>query len=440
VESSFSYEKAWFIFSLTILSFGYGFASHAWSLFPKSYVEQAWRQGRQVLDRGSTGGAYSHKTVFERAGARVLKPEKVQPGVTAITSWWITPDSQRVWMKLVDRQGGVLHEWPVNRMQVFEGGLFQRRDPGGTDIHGSLLLPDGEIVINLEYVGMARLNSCGEVQWTLTEGNHHSITRAEDGSFWVPGVSQKPRTGTKQHPDLPGLESIWLDRILHVSGKGTVLKDIKVVDILYANDLERFLFQHDLTKEDVTHINDIEPLSPSLASEYPQFEAGDLLVSLRHINLVFVFDPESLEVKWHASDPFIWQHDPDFIGDGWIGIFDNNRIRGKTGGGSRIIAFRPHTNSKKVLFRGKHLERFYTRHRGKWQMLENGNLLLTEEEAGRTVEVSPDGKPVWEWVHEPYGSRVSSVTKATRHDLTRQEIASWPCSSVDSDITPSQSQ
>jgi len=350
--------------------------------------------------------------------------------MTAVTSWWIESSNLKVGVKLLDKRGKEVHEWLVDRSSVFQKGLSQRRDPTGTDIQGSLLLPNGDVLINLEYVGMARLNSCGEVLWTMIEGNHHSIAQAEDGSFWVPGVSQETRTGTERYPELPGLESIWLDRILNVSEDGKVLRDIKVVDILYKNDLERFFFQHNRTEGDVTHINDVEPLNSSVADEYPLFEAGDLLVSLRHINLVFVFDPETMEVKWHVSDPFIYQHDPDFIGDGWIGVFDNNRMRSEEG--SRVIAFQPHTDSMKTLFQGKHLDRFYTGHRGKWQMLGNGNMLLTEEEAGRVVEVTSEGNPVWEWVHESYDSKVPSVTKATRIDLTREEVASWSCSSVDS--------
>lgn len=430
-SSSLSFAKAWFALSVLALAFGYGFASHAWGLFPKTLVEQAWRQAYWRVSGGT--GADSHMEVYDKEGAKVLGSGKIQPGMTAITSWWETPNGPRVGIKLVDREGKVLHKWLADREEVFEGSLLQRRNPTGTDIQGSLLLPDGDVVVNLEYVGMARLNSCGKVEWTLTEGNHHSVALGENGSFWVPGVSQKLRTGTERYPDLPGLEPIWLDRILNVSAEGKVLRDIKVVDVLYENDLEHFFFRYNQTEGDVTHINDVEPLSPSMAEEYPLFEAGDLLVSLRHINLVFVFDPETMEVKWHASDPFIYQHDPDFIGGGWVGIFDNNRVRGKaTGEGSRIIAFQPHTDSTKVLFQGKHLDRFYTGHRGKWQMLENGNMLLTEEEAGRAVEVSSDGKPVWEWIHESYDSKVPSVTKATRHDVTREEIASWPCSSVDS--------
>jgi hypothetical protein len=429
-----SLEKVWFILSVAVLSFGYGFASHAWDLFPKDYVEQAWKQTRAIMG-ASFRTDYSHARTFKRHGAQRLDSERIQPGLTAITSWWSTSEGPQVGVKLIDREGNVLHRWLIDRREVFQGELGQRKDPRTTDIQGSVLLPDGDVVFNLEYVGMARLNSCGNVLWTLTEGTHHSIAQAEDGSFWVPGISQERRVRTKKHPDLPGLGPIWLDRILRVSKHGKVLRDITVIDILYSNNLERHLFKHERTRNDVTHLNDVEPLSPSLADEYPLFEAGDLLVSLRHLDLVFVFDPASMEVKWHESAPFIHQHDPDFLGNGWIGVFDNNQVNNYVkrtiGRSSRIVALQPHTDSTKILFEGQHLDRFYTGHRGKWQALDNGNMLLTEEATGRVIEVSPDGNPVWEWVHRPLGSRVPSVTKATRHALTRQEVASWSCSSID---------
>ncbi|WP_259228159.1 arylsulfotransferase family protein [Salinibacter ruber] len=230
-----------------------------------------------------------------------------------------------------------------------------------------------------------------------------------------------------------------------MSEKGDVLKRMNVLDILYNNDLQRYISKADqpqagtrgpLWKSDVSHINDVEPLSSSLSREYPLFDAGDLLISLRNLHLVFVLDPGSGEVKWHASDPFITQHDPDFIGGGWIGVFDNNEDftkRGRMNGGSRIIALQPHTDSLRVLFPTKRSENFYTAIRGKWQKLENGNMLLTEANAGRVVEVAPNGETVWEWIHSPITkSRVAPVTEGTHYDLTQEDVASWPCSSVDS--------
>lgn len=87
---------------------------------------------------------------------------------------------------------------------------------------------------------VVRLNSCGELQWTLREGNHHAVSPAGDGTFWTPAVSRERRTGSERHPDgFPGIDKpVRLDRILHVSGEGGVLQDINV---LYANGLDRYL-------------------------------------------------------------------------------------------------------------------------------------------------------------------------------------------------------
>lgn len=177
-----------------------------------------------------------------------------------------------------------------------------------------------------------------------------------------------------------------------------------------------------------------------MADEYPLFEAGDLLVSLREPHLVFVLDPDTKETKWHASAPFIQQHDPDFVGDGWIGVFDNNEDfteRGTMLGGSRIVAIQPHTDSMEIRFPTSASDPFYTDVRGKFQRVPNGNMLLTEAQAGRVVEVAPTGQTVWEWIHPPYDARqVPVVTKATRLNLTRQQVDEWVCSSGDTSAVP----
>jgi hypothetical protein len=126
------------------------------------------------------------------------------------------------------------------------------------------------------------------------------------------------------------------------------------------------------------------------------------------------------------------QHDPDFIGDGWIGIFDNNRNfmkRGRMLEGSRIVAVQPHTDSVEIRFPTSKSDPFYTDTQGKWQQLANGNMLLAEAKGGRVVEVAPNGETVWEWIIEPYNeSKVSRVMTAVRHDLTPADVADWPCS------------
>ena len=447
VNNSSYFAKVWFVFSLTVLAFGYGFASHAWELFPKGYVERAWRQGywlvqdRSVQDQNP---AITFNTPrYDRHGTRIPKPEQVQPGLTLITSSWEGPDGWNPALRLFDSQGEMVHEWRLDREKVFQGESFKRIDPRRQYIHGSYFLTGGDLVANLTRAGMVKLDACSNILWELKEKTHHSIARKKDGSFWVPRNNLKEVPSNDQYPGgFPGLEEkkITTRQIINVSKRGKILERIRVLNIIYRSRLKRYIPKSlgsvkDSLLADLTHLNDVEPLDPSMSDEYPLFQAGDLLVSLRNLDLVFVFNPTTKEVKWHSSDPFIFQHDPDFIGDGWIGVFDNNYdlSGGELLGGSRIVALQPHTDSVEVKFPTERSEPFYTRVAGKWQLLDNGNLLLAESTQGRVVEVNPSGETVWEWIHEPIdSSAVPGVSKATRLDLTREEVASWPCSSVDS--------
>ena len=416
--------KAAFVLSVGVLGFAYGFATEAWNLFPRSYVETAWRQARALYRSPSKD--FLHRRVYERSGTRTLDSARAQPGLTLVTSWW-KEDDWEMKARLIGQGGEVVHEWQVDGEALFPDARRQQPYP-----HGTHLFRDGDLLMNVEYGGTVRLNACSEVQWRVAAGSHHSIAQTDDGAFWIPGTLPERRRGSSAYPDgYPGLGLVWQDQIMKVTENGDVLKKLNVLDILYKNDLQRYLVKAGKYRGDVVHLNDVEPLPGALADEYPRFDAGDLMVSLREVHLVFVFDPETGEVKWHASDPFHKQHDPDFTGDGWIGVFDNNTDfrGGSLLGGTRIFSLQPHRGNRKVRFSAEHLDRFYTPFAGKWQELENGNLLLTEAFAGRVVEVGPDGHMVWEWIKDTDGrSRVAEVMEGTRYDLAKSDVNEWACS------------
>lgn len=458
--TNWSFEKAWFILSLGILVFLYGVAVGKWRWAPYYVLDQAADQARTVYRSWTSSPRVAlYNQVHERSGVHTPRPKEVQSGLTLLMSSWKQNDEWGYGLKLVDETGDVVHERVIDVRKIFGGTWDQLFNPqlqgvNTRHLQGHSLLPNGDVLVNLPYVGMVRLDACGNVRWTLMEGNHHSITQAEDGSFWVPGVHPNRRAGSEQYPDgFPGFDGkkVWVDRILRVSDDGEILEDINVLDVLYANGLDRYIPKvlggkrpkPQKIPEDLTHLNDVEPLSAAMADEYPLFEEGDLVVSLRGLSLVFVLNPETGKVKWHATDPFIYQHDPDFIGDGWIGVFDNNYDltgsgRGTMLGGSRIVALQPHTDSMDIRFPTAQSEPFYTHIRGKWQKLENGNMLLTEAVAGRVVEVNPQGETVWEWVYSPTQNSKVPAVEGERYNIARETVASWPCSSVDSVNTSAQ--
>ena len=152
--------------------------------------------------------------------------------------------------------------------------------------------------------------------------------------------------------------------------------------------------------------------------------------------MVLVMDPQTGVVKWYSTDPWIEQHDPDFTGDGWITVFDNNRDfssavgprRGEMLGGSRLVAVQPHTGDIKIVYPDNDADLFYTKLGGKLQQLDNGNLLITEAKAGRVFEVDTNGDLVWEWINSPTEQQlVAEVMEGTRYDISPEQIASWQC-------------
>lgn len=428
-------EKVIFVLSLLVLVFLYGYSSRTFGLFPDGFLQRAWLEAK--LGAARPGGLVAPlpvgivPRVHEGEGARVLDRAAMQPGLTLIASLWKTGEDWKPGLRLVDADGRVLHAWRVDVEALVSSADSVRRSlksARGRSVHGTYLFPDGEVLANIDYVGTVRLDACGEAEWALADGGHHSIARADDGTFWIPGSTALRPSG---HP-VPG-DSVYRDVLLRVSPDGHVLDRIDVLDLLWDNGLEDRLVKADYVEpHDPTHLNDIEPLPDSLAGGYPLFEAGDLLVSLRNPNLVMVVDPTARRVEWQATGPFLAQHDPDFLGRGWIGVFDNRRDgsdRGTLLGGTRIVAVRPGAGDERTLYRGPEPGSFYTDQMGKWQRLANGDLLLTEARAGRILEVTSGGRTVWEWLAPAYDDdHVPEVSEGTRYDLTPKEVAAWPCS------------
>ncbi|MEF8796217.1 MAG: arylsulfotransferase family protein [Salinivenus sp.] len=408
--------KVGFVVSVAVLGVLYGVVAGQQGWPPSRLVQTAQTQAEALV----TDNPFSYLVprVYDRHGARVVQPEAVQPGLTLVSSMWDTPDGWERRVQLLNTDGEAVHEWRLGY------GLFE----DDSYLHGTHLLPNGDLVVNVEYVGTARLDACGNVLWRLPRRTHHSVARAEDGSFWIPAQMGARTT------DYPGLdEPVLPEQILHVSADGQVLDTFDVIDLLRDNGLARYFFRRHgpHPSGELLHLNDVEPLPSTMAASYPLFDAGDLLVSLRDLHLVFVFDPGTRTIKWHSFGPFIRQHDPDFMGDGQIGVFDNNpdgTHRGTVLGGSRILVLEPPSDSTTVRFPTARSDTFYTEAGGKWQQLANGHLLLTEAQAGRVAEVDSAGRTVWEWIRMPTGARVPEILDGARYDLTPADVEAWTCS------------
>lgn len=289
----------------------------------------------------------------------------------------------------LNTRGEVVHTMPLDHRLISAAldklGTGKKRPftpPSNNFPHGLAVLADGSVVIHDGDSGnmVARLDQCGQPQWIKAVPGHHAIA-VEGDTFWhfAPDFTQR--------------------RI----SDGTVLREFTWEKIALRNpelggiNLRRLLGQgRDLS--DPVHLNDVEPLPARLAAAFPQFAAGDLLVSARSLDLVVVIDPKTLRVKWWRNGPWVRQHDPDWLPDGTISVYDNQMRDGHSIGRSRIIGIDPATFQTKTLFDGGPVQA-YSAIRGKHQILSDGSLLITLSQQGRVLHVTRDGRVMMEFLN-----------------------------------------
>ncbi len=164
---------------------------------------------------------------------------------------------------------------------------------------------------------------------------------------------------------------------------------------------------------DALHLNDVEVFPAAM--EEGIFSHGDILISLRNINTILVFDPDNLNIKFIKIGGFVRQHDPDFIDGNTISLFDNNNIGPEEfGQQSRIIVMDAVSGDVSTYFSGSKSVPFYTDIMGKHQWLANGNLLVTDSENGRAFELNESQEIIWEFVNLLDDGRVGIVEEVQR--------------------------
>ena len=131
---------------------------------------------------------------------------------------------------------------------------------------------------------------------------------------------------------------------------------------------------------DPFHFNKVDVLTDELAADYPMFEGGDLLVSLRQLNLVLVLRPSEERILWWRYGLTSRQHDATFI-DGAIEVFNNAPFTS------------PPRPSIRRLHVGRHdYETVFDLSQWKMVMRQKGNferhgdqILTVDDEAGRMI-------------------------------------------------------
>lgn len=441
-------ERVLFGLGVAVFVFLGGLAVGRYRLPPSTQIDEAIEAARDLRRnwRSYAGLVPTKHVVRADANRGPDRPPAVsaeaQPGVTLLTGLF----DNEVSAVLVGLDGSVLHRWPIRFGEVWGeaahlGPTEVPLNDWDTMIHGIVLFPNGDIVFNLEDRGLARMDRCGEVLWRLPYRTHHAVTTDEGGKLWVVGLKQP---STDPDPRFPGLRPPYRhETILQVDpDTGQILQEISLLEVIYRSRYEGVLFadgsewpgDRNRGVSDPLHANHVEVLSSELAPAFPLFAPGDILVSLRNINLVAVLDGRTHKIKWSQTGPWVRQHEPQFRPDGRIAVFDNRRIENvapwagaRPPFASEIVTIDPRTDQVSVLFEGTKAQPFFTGQMGKHQYLANGNILITEPRAGRAFEVTPDGRIVWWFVNRFDDRRIAKLSQATRYPSEFAAFAAAGC-------------
>jgi hypothetical protein len=150
-------------------------------------------------------------------------------------------------------------------------------------------------------------------------------------------------------------------------------------------------YEEAVRRQDALHTNFAKVLSRKLAAKFPKFKAGQVLLSMRNLDTLAVLDVDTGKVVWAARGPWHAQHDPQFLDNGRILIFDN---LGKPRR-SRVLEYDPQSQALPWSYAGGNQPDFLTKERGMCQRLPNRNTLVVISEQGKMVEVTPAGEVVW---------------------------------------------
>ena len=283
---------------------------------------------------------------------------------------------------------------------------------GESDSHWARveLLPDGDVIVcsalSREYfkdadgkrqtkpgvIGFVeRRRWTGERVWRTDVTAHHDVDVSDPELFLVLTSAQR------DVPEyIPGTLRDNLVGMLTASGE--VLSERSLLDALIAGPAPvRLLMPLKQPIADPLHANAVAWVDcPDLAGTHPAYSPKNIIVTMRHQNLVAIIDTEQWQTVWSwGRDHVELPHEASVLPNGNVLIFDNGS---QQRGYSRVVEVDPRSKNEVWEWKATPPESFFVKSRGTAQSLPNGNVLLSNSSAGEAIEVTRGGEIVWHFL------------------------------------------
>lgn len=309
---------------------------------------------------------------------------------------------------LMDMSGRILHRWRYPLRRLWKG---LRKDPEAAKVdywRRVYLYPNGDLLGIYEGNGLVKLNARSRVLWSHRGDIHHDLEVMADGTIYV--LDREGKIIPRINPE----EGVLEDFVTVLDPQGQVIRRLSVLEAFERSPYASLLGGMQ-RKGDIFHTNTLEVLDGRFADRHPAFRKGNLLVSLWGVHILGIIDPDKETVVWARTGEWRRQHQPAFLDNGRLLLFDN---LGAARDRSRVIELDPLTG--KVLWRygGTPDVDLFSKTLSTAQRLPNGNTLITESENGRALEVTRDGRTVWEF-HNPHRAGERNELVAVLFEMLR---------------------
>lgn len=279
--------------------------------------------------------------------------------------------------------------------------LWNWKDPAGPGGLWDQVVPlrDGDLLcVDSVWEGLLRLGADGKLRWRLALPVHHRALELADGNLLA--LTRRARVVATIDPERRTLDSL----VTLVSGDGRVLAEHSLLDMLQAGgvtlerprDLELLPPEYDF---DLLHASALALVEKSSGDPESPFQPGRVLVTLRNLELVALFDLALGRCVWSFGKGRLKSpHDALVLENGNLLVLDGL----DASGGARVIELDP--ASERVVWKYVSSSHGAAGFAGPGTLdpQPNGNVLvgLVDE----AFEVTRAGKLVWRHVNPPPGA------------------------------------
>lgn len=378
-----------------------------------------------------------HPEFLDARTVWVEQQDKVHQGYLLVKPY-SDINADKVSAYLFDQTGEIVHEWQViSKDIVRDEDLEDYFSTTGIKSNQFLLhivdahvLQDGDMILNFlkiyeNTIGMypfsylVRIDKDSNVKWARHgEGSfHHEFEINKAGQVIAIESTLEKDFPLINYQDFSNIR--YIDAVIHVidPDTGDTLESFSVTEAFLKSGHTPYLSlaahgEDDVIKTtgliflDPYHANDVVYIEQNVANAVPFLEKGDILVSLKHLDLVAAVRPSENAVIWARRGPWHGQHYLEIDDKGILTLVDNIGYRVFTKHKDnmldrqyrlRILEYNILNDTSKTIFRHENPVHFPSPSRSSYARLDNGHLLITFTDQGRVIQVDENNGLVWEF-------------------------------------------